>query len=840
MGLQNYHQKRDFRKTPEPRGKIAKNAEGKLPFVVHKHAATRLHYDFRLEMAGMLASWAVPKGPSLDPKQRRLAVEVEDHPLDYGGFEGTIPAGEYGAGAVIIWDRGYWVPEGNPLTGRQQGKLKFQLFGEKLRGGWTLVRIRNPRQANGKNNWLLIKDADDSASNLEIVSERPESVKSGRAIEELNNPRRPGKTPAQSSRRSATVRRRDSANRANAAMPKFVEPQLATLVTAVPDGQQWLHELKFDGYRIFCRVDNGRVTLLTRNAQDWTGRFGALAQAAKKLDVRQALLDGEVVAVQNDGSHSFQLLQNSLKHGDSARLIYYAFDLLHLDGRDLRSAPLLERKELLQRLLPRKAQGSNTGMLRYSEHWLGQGAKVFDKACEMGLEGIIAKRTDASYQSGRGKDWLKIKCSKSQEFVIGGFTDPAGSRVGFGALLLGVHDDSGALRYVGRVGTGFDDNMLRDLRARLDKLERKSAPFVNPPKGADAKGAHWVEPTLVGEVVFTEWTTDGILRHPSFKGLREDKPAAEIGHEVAAPLPPTARSAAHADDLVGGVKLTNPDRVLYPDQGITKLELARYYEQITDWILPHVEGRPLTLLRCPAGHRKQCFYQRHTRDAVSDAIRAISAREKGATVQYISVDALPGLIALVQMGVLELHTWGSRAPHIERPDRMTFDLDPGPNVSWDKVKAAAAHVRARLRDLDLGAFVKTTGGKGLHVVVPIAPEQTWEYVKDFSRLLAESLVREAPDRYTATMSKTKRHGKIFIDYLRNSRTATAVCAYSTRARPGATVSVPLRSEELTKDLRGHFNLHNVPARLARLRKDPWHDYEAARRALTAKLLRQLS
>jgi bifunctional non-homologous end joining protein LigD len=623
-------------------------------------------------------------------------------------------------------------------------------------------------------------------------------------------------------------------------MPKFIEPQLATLVNAVPDGENWLHEFKFDGYRILCRIDNGRVSLLTRNAQDWTHHLAAVAQSAKKLDVGQALLDGEVVAFDDKGRHSFQLLQNALKHTGSPDLVYYAFDLLFLDGRDLLATRLLERKELLQRLLGSKAEPSNTGRLRYSEHWLAQGRMLFDKACEMGLEGIIAKRSDAPYRSGRSKDWLKIKCSKNQEFVIGGFTDPAGARVGLGALLLGVHEESGALRYVGRVGTGFNDTMLRDLRARLDKLERKSAPFVNPPKGADAKGVHWIEPSLVGEVVFTEWTSDEMLRHPSFKGLRQDKPAVEIKREVAAPLPQSAQPATNHQTRVAGIKITHPDRVLYPEQGITKHELARYYERIADWILPHLQGRLLTLVRCPGGHRKQCFYQRHIRDTVSDAIHAISVREKRAMVQYIYIDSLPGLIALVQMGVLELHTWGSRAPRIDRPDRVIFDLDPGAKVSWDQLKTAAAHLRARLHDLDLGAFIKTTGGKGLHIVVPIAPEQTWQYVKKFSRSVAESLVREAPDRYIATMSKAKRQGKIFVDYLRNSRTATAVSAYSTRARPGATVSVPLAWQELEEDLRDLFNVKNVPQRLARLRQDPWYDYEAARRPLRTKLLRKLS
>ena len=637
-------------------------------------------------------------------------------------------------------------------------------------------------------------------------------------------------------------------------MPQFVQPQLATLVSAVPEGDRWLHELKFDGYRILCRVDDGRVSLLTRNAQDWTRRMRGLAEAAKELPARQVFIDGEVVAVDDRGIHSFQLLQNSFKYGDASHLVYYAFDLLYVDGRELRAAPLLGRKEMLQRLLSERK--NNGGSFRFSEHWLGQGKELFDKACEMRLEGIMAKRADDPYRSGRGRSWLKIKCMKSQEFAIGGFTDPAGTRYGFGALLLGVYDDSGALRYAGRVGTGFDDRLLRDLRARLEKLERPASPFVNPPKGAEASGVHWVEPALAGEVEFSAWTSDGLLRHPSFKGLREDKPAAEIRQETAAPAPRELESASsdrtakfqnarapqrgQDDVIIAGVRLTHPDRILYPDQGITKRDLALYYEQIADCILPHLEGRPLTLVRCPEGYRKQCFYQRHVREHLSAQIRTIAVREQGKTARYVAVDSLPGVIALVQMGVLEIHTWGSRLPRLERPDRMTFDLDPGPDMGWDEVKAGAEHLRARLKDLDLGAFVKTTGGKGLHVVVPIAPKQSWDFVKDFSRAVAESLAREAPERYVATMSKAKRHGKIFIDYLRNSRTATAVSAYSTRARPGATVSMPLRWPELKNDLRGRFNIRNAPERLRRLRADPWRDYEAARRPLTAKLLRRLA
>ena len=676
-------------------------------------------------------------------------------------------------------------------------------------------------------NWLLI--GNDAARK----HARPRSVISGGAGEDLRDPENSSSTRQTTSARSKSPW---ATARAAAPMPQFVEPQLATLVTKVPEGPKWLHELKFDGYRIICRIDHGRVTLLTRNAQDWTGRFGVLAQAAKQIPARQAIIDGELVAVADDGSHDFQLLQNTLRAGDAARLVYYAFDLLYLDGRDLRALPLHERKEMLRRLLSGNDKARSAGVIRYSEHWIGRGGELYAKACKAGLEGIVSKRIDEPYRSGRSRSWLKIKCSKRQEFVIGGFTDPDGARVGLGALLLGVHDESGALRYAGKVGTGFNDLTLRDLHARLKKIERKSTPFAGAPKGTDFRGVHWVEPKLVAEVVFTDWTSDGLLRHPAFKGLREDKAAGEISREVAAP-PAASSATASSDIIVAGIKLTHPDRVLYPQQGITKRELALYYEQIADWILPHLAGRPLTLVRCPEGHDNQCFYQRHPRDAASEPIHSIAVREKNKTARYLSVDSLPGLIALVQIGALELHTWGSRAPRIEQPDRMIFDLDPAPDVSWDQLKESAAHLRSRLQELDLSAFVKTTGGKGLHVVVPLVPKQSWEFVKDFSRALAEAVVRAAPDRYIATMSKAKRHGKIFIDYLRNSRTATAICAYSSRARPGATVSMPLRWEDLKKDLRGHFTIRNVPEHLAALGKDPWHGYEAARRPLSANLLR---
>jgi bifunctional non-homologous end joining protein LigD len=635
-------------------------------------------------------------------------------------------------------------------------------------------------------------------------------------------------------------------------LPKFIQPQLATLVDSVPRGDEWLYEIKFDGYRILCRIDNGRVSLLTREAQDWTHRFKNVAGAAQRLRVKQALLDGEVVALEEDGTSNFQLLQNSLNQKASANLVYFVFDLLHFDGQDLTSSPLLARKERLEKILTPESKGKASAAVRYSEHWIGQGDDLLKKACEMGIEGIIAKKANQRYRPGRSRDWLKIKCLKGQEFVIGGFSDPAGSRAGLGALLLGVYDDKEQLHYAGRVGTGFNATTLRELRERLDKLGQNSPPFAKPPVGREAKGVHWVKPELVGEVAFTGWTRDGVLRHPSFKGLREDKSPHQIRREEAAApakiAPPhsdgnpgtdNGNAATTNSDEFAGIKLTHPDRILYPDQGITKRDLAHYYEQIADWIMPHIEGRPLTLVRCPEGYKKQCFYQRHTRESLDPAIRPIQIKERGSVVSYVSVESLSGLIALVQMGVLELHAWGSRKGRIEQPDRLVFDLDPDPSVSWEKLKEAAETLRSRLSDLNLGAFVKTTGGKGLHVVVPITPKRDWNFVKDFCKAFAEGVVRSAPDQYTATMSKSKRKGKIFIDYLRNARTASAVCAYSTRARSGAPVSLPVRWEELTNDIRSNFNIKNVPQRLARLRRDPWEDYETARATITRAMMKRL-
>jgi bifunctional non-homologous end joining protein LigD len=615
-------------------------------------------------------------------------------------------------------------------------------------------------------------------------------------------------------------------------------------VQAAPEGDEWLHEVKLDGYRVLARVDGGRVRLLTRTGQDWTARFPGVAAAAAKLPVDTALLDGEVVVLDERGVSHFQSLQEALSLKRTADLVYFAFDLLHLDGRDLRGLPLSERKALLARLVRGSGQ-----TIRYSDHVEGQGGAFYDRACRMGLEGIISKQ-NAPYRSDRGMAWVKVKCIASQEFVIVGFTDPKGARAGFGALLLGVYEPDGGLTYVGRVGTGFDDRSLKALHAKLKALEQERSPLRNPP-GGSTRDVHWVKPSLLADVAFTNWTRDGLLRHPTFHGLREDKSPREVVRERTKRPPPAAstsgrrrgvrtrgaarastRSSSGTSDEVAGVALTHPERVLYPGQGITKRDLAAYYEEIGDWILPHIVERPLSLVRCPAGQGTACFYQKHVGPEASVHIEGVKVREKSGTRTYAYITDLAGLISLVQLGVLEVHPWGSRVGSLELPDRLTLDLDPAPGVPWKRVIGAARQLRSLLGELRLKSFVKTTGGKGLHVVVPLAAKQSWEAVKDFSRSIAEAMAQHAPGEYTASPSKASRTGKIFIDYLRNSQGATAVAAYSTRALPGAPVATPLAWDELGADLRSdHFTVKNLPRRLAALGKDPWVDFFKSRQVV---------
>ena len=849
MGLREYRRKRDFKKTPEPAGQVPEAPrEQARSYLIQKHAASRLHYDFRLELEGVLKSWAVPKGPSLDPADKRLAMHVEDHPLEYGEFEGIIPKGQYGGGTVLLWDRGTWEPVGDPHKSYRAGSLKFTLMGEKLRGGWALVKIGGRRRDGDDRSWLLIKERDQQArpGHAEsIVVSEPKSVATGRTIEEIAA----AEDRVWRSNRAGSVAGPDPAEIPGArrtALPKFVQPQLATLVERPPDGDSWLHELKHDGYRILARVERRRAELFSRNARDWTDKFPTVAAAIGRLPVEQAILDGEVTVLLPDGTSSFQALQNFGSSGATGRLAYMIFDLLYLDGRDLTGARLEDRKAALTRLLA--SANDKAAVLRYSDHVVGTGADFFAHACKLGLEGIVSKKRDAPYRGTRGADWLKIKCLKQQEIVIGGYTEPEGSRVGIGALLGGVYE-SGRLAYVGKIGTGFDNRTLRDLQQRLARLEQKTSPFASRPAGAAR--AHWVKPELVARVSFTEWTSDGKLRHPAFQGLREDKPAETVVRERPAPLedetkeepapPPKRRARAprsapsakpSADAAVAGVRLTHADRVLYPAHGTTKLDLARFYESIAKWILPHLEDRPTTLVRCPEGAHKQCFYQKHVGYWAPESVRRVKIREKRKVGEYLVVDSLASLIGLVQIGILEIHTWNSVVRRLEQPDRVVFDLDPGPGVEWAQVIECARFIRETLHTLELESFVKTTGGKGLHVVAPLVPAASWDDASAFARAVAETAARANPRRYITSMAKAERKGKIFIDYLRNIRGATSVAAYSTRATPQATMSVPLTWDELsTRITSDHFTIVSLPKRLAGLTEDPWAAYWRTRQSL---------
>ncbi len=788
--LSRYWQKRDFERTPEPRGAEpgAKNADRQ--FVIQKHDATRLHYDFRLELGGVLKSWAVTKEPRGERGARHLAVETEDHPLEYGGFEGEIPKDQYGAGTVLIWDRGYWTPLADPGKGLRDGKLDFELHGDRLSGRWTLVRNKRRGARERQTQWFLIKRSD------------PEPTKQKGSSASIANVPPIAETPG--------ARR--------AGLPARISPQLATLVDSVPGGAGWLHEPKLDGYRLLCRIEDGQVTLFTRRGNDWTDRFPALAKSAGALRCRRALLDGEAVVFNAHGISDFQELQAAIGGGDPA-IELVVFDLLHLDGWDLRKVALKDRKVLLQGLLD-----GGPALISYGQHIEGKGTAFYREACRVGLEGIIAKRAADGYREKRTRSWLKIKCSRRQEFVIVGFTEPKGGRAGFGALLLGARDETDApLRYTGKVGTGFDDKQLRSLRARLNALRRADPPLAKaPPAGLGT--VRWVEPQLVAEVTFAEWTNDGVLRHASFRGLREDKVAAEVVVERAAPAGAvTARAAPR-------VALTSPDKILFPDAGITKRQLATYWEQVAPVALDHLRHRPLTLFRCPEGREAACFYQKHVGAGTPDVIARVRAKDD--EDPYAMVDGLPAILGLVQIGTLELHVWGSRAEHIEQPDLLVFDLDPSEELSWGAVVDAAFDLKARVEALGLIPFVKVTGGKGLHVVVPVLPGPTWPSIKRFARALVNEMVRDEPARYTGTISKRRRVGKIFIDYLRNGRGATAIAAYSPRARPGAPVALPVEWQSLQgSDVAPpHYGVLEVPALIAD-RADPWADFEAARRPL---------
>ncbi len=848
MGLTEYKRKRDFSRTTEPaeNGKVGR---GNL-FVVQKHAASRLHYDFRLELDGTLKSWAVPKGPSLNPTVKSLAVHVEDHPLSYANFEGTIPQGQYGGGTVMVWDYGTWEPEGDPATGYKKGKLSFALHGEKLSGKWSLVRMGG-RAGDGGKNWLLIKADDGSANKRKnILTAEPKSVLSGREMDQIAAAK---DSVWQSNGKQSSARNGmpSSGNLAKivsqltdakkTTQPTEFKPQLATLGTHVPTGDMWLHEMKFDGYRLLAFFEKGNIRLVTRNGHDWTHKFPTLAQALGKLPLDSAILDGEVVSLDEQGLPHFQQLQNLLKRGDDQPLVYYVFDLPFCSGYSLTATPLLERKQLLAKILPPETSRKEL-RIRYSDHIEGQGESVLDNACRLAMEGVVSKQAQSGYVQARSRAWVKTKCLKRQEFVIGGYTKPSGSRIGFGALLVGYFEQ-GKLKYAGRVGTGFTTDTLRQVLAELKKHKTTVSPFENSPRGAQARGVTWVKPELVGEVEFTEWTNEGSLRHPSFQGLREDKPARQVvregtttvknspkkTHRTGKSANKPSNNSGH-DFEVAGVTITHADRLLYPEQGLTKRHLAEYYEGIADWILRYVAGRPLTLVRCPQGSKGQCFYQKHLTDSLPDALRGVTVDKDEA--QYVVLDDLTGLVSLVQMGVLEIHPWSSRAESLEKPDQIVFDLDPGPGVTWEQMIAAARNVRKRIASNKLESFVRTSGGKGLHIVVPLKPGGTWEAVKEFSKSIAFEMQNDESDLYIATASKAKRNKKIFIDYLRNSRGATSVASYSTRARAGAPIAMPLRWEELGRlKSADQYTVENSLRRLSSLKKDPWEDFFKIRQTL---------
>ncbi|MGE3147661.1 MAG: DNA ligase D [Pseudorhodoplanes sp.] len=918
--LKTYRAKRDFKLTREPRGG-ARDRAGRR-YVIQKHAATRLHYDLRLELDGVMMSWAVTRGPSLVPGEKRLAIHVEDHPVEYNSFEGTIPKGQYGGGTVMIWDRGSWKPEGDPHKGMAKGHLDFALNGEKLQGRWHLVRM-NKRPGERQEPWLLIKSEDEAArsrSAPDILEEMPLSVVSGRSIPEIakagervwhsnraatdqpdakppraarsakagssrakssaikssgpSGSRKPAARPraatgagarAKSPRGRKTRKSAGKAGKENdhttvAALPgarlrpfpDFVSPSLATLADRPPTGSDYVHEAKFDGYRMQAHLSDGSVKLFTRTGLDWTHRFRDIAGALSQMPSREAILDGEIVARAANGISDFSVLQEDLKNGRRDRMAYYAFDLLYADGCDLTRVALVDRKAALADIMQDVPEGLP---LYLSEHFETGGATFLEKACRIGLEGIVSKKRDAPYHAGRAGDWIKTKCTANQEFVIAGYEKSTTASRAIRALVLGYYEN-GVLRYAGRVGTGFKVAIERDLHRRLDALASPTMSFTALPEEERRRKVRWVRPELVAEIDFRGWTHGEVLRQASFKGLREDKPARQVVRERAVretavmetDMNPAAsksvRSGKNAAPAargkvlrrqdnavsVAGVALSHPDRVYWDDAGITKRQLAEYYEQVWDWMAPHVVDRPLALVRCPEGANfAKCFFQKHASAGLdSERLRRVPLPGEEAA---IAIRDLPGLIALAQAGVLEIHTWGTDADHVETCNRLVLDLDPGPELTFADVKQAARNVKKRLEDKGLQTFLKTTGGKGLHVVAPIAPTD-WDSAKDFAHALARDMERDEPERYVSNMAKRLRNKRIFVDYLRNGRGATAIAPYSTRARAGATVATPIAWDELggLKTPNGYTVL-NLMARLKKLKRDPWADMKKIRQKL---------
>ncbi len=780
---------------------------------MQKHRARRPHYDFRLELEGVLKSWAVPKAPSMDPTEKRLAVRTEDHPLEYANFEGVIPKGEYGAGSVMLWDRGTWKTEEDPLKALEAGKLKFDLDGQILHGRFVLVRVSAGPDAH--ENWLLIKEKDDRAFSYE----RDRRVSAGTQGQEAAA--KPSVQPAGK-----------RAKRRNLALPRFRPPQLATQTEKAPSGEQWAHEIKFDGYRLISAVAGAGPKLFTRSGLDWTAKFKSLAEALAALEVNSALLDGEVVVLDSEGRSSFARLQKSLKEGEN-NFTYVLFDLLEVDGDDISEWPLAERKARLSRLLLTAPE-----RLVYSDHIVGDGLKVLAEACRLGLEGVISKRLDSPYRSRRTLSWLKTKCTGIDEFVIGGWRPSSKLDRPFASLLVGEFED-GKLRYRGRVGAGFDTDMLADMFRKLKTLSRKDSPFVNAP-AAVARFAKWVQPRLVAQIKYSERTKDGYLRQPVFMGLREDKKAADV--KAPAVL---SKEVSSRTEISGGasLRLTHPEKILYPNEGLTKEDLAAYWRDVSQFALPHISGRPLSLVRCPEGSQKECFFQRHFNPAMPRAIIPVPIARNGEDPEkFIAINTREGLEATVQIGALELHLWGAHVSTIEQPDRLVFDLDPDPSVSFDEVRRAATDIRDLLEAADLKSFVMLTGGKGLHVIVPLEPSLGWEEFSQFAKGFATRLAADDPFRFTAVMSKARRKNKIYIDYLRNERAASAIAPYSPRAREFASVAAPLAWEELETVSRADFYMVDEMRRRVKglAGKDPWAGYFDLAQKIPRAALRMFS
>lgn len=920
--LELYNRKRRFEETPEPagavarkkgRGTVARVSNETLSYVTQEHHARRLHYDFRLELNGALLSWAVPKGPSLDPSVKRLAVHVEDHPVEYGSFEGEIPPGHYGAGTVIVWDRGTWEPAGGATEAArsyQAGKLKFRLFGEKLHGGWTLVRS-HMRGSGDKEQWLLIKERDDDArseSEYDVVTACPGSVLNDSAP----TGRSAGPTRRANTRKNASesTHGRASAKRAasttqataaspsiegavKAALPATFKPQLATLVDAAPPGDEWAYEVKFDGYRVLARIDRKAKThavkVFTRAGNDWTAKFSRQVKALEGLDIDSAWLDGEAVVLDENGVPSFQTLQNAFDTNRPQDIVIYLFDIPFLNGYDLRGVPLEQRRAILRTLMDgHGGDGHDDSVLRFSSDFAFSADELLKSACDMALEGIIGKRRDSGYTLGRSSTWIKLKCRRRQEFVIGGYSEPSGSRAAFGALLLGVYDSKGKLQYAGRVGTGFDAALLHSVKKELDAHEIKSMPFASAPRERSRTPVHWVEPVLVCECNFAEWTSDGIVRQASFVSLRNDKPARQIIKEAprkgadvqeqtdtasddvpkerttrkaietssaepakksaakvpATETPATKSTAAKSKSAVtpaevAGVRISHPDRIIDKSSGARKIDLVEYYQSVADWMLPHLHDRPVSLVRAPEDIGGELFFQRHSQKLSIPNFTQHPGLDPGHP-PLITVDTLKALIGAAQMGTIEFHTWNGVVSNIEKPDRMVFDLDPDASLGWERMIEAAQLTRSLLEELGLNSFCKTSGGKGFHVVVPLAKYAGWDEVKAFSQAVAQHMATKLPKYFSAKMGAQNRKQKIFVDYLRNNRGSSTVAAFSARARPGLGVSVPLSWEEVATTTSGdQWTIENVHERLEDLKRDPWADYAKTRQRITAAMKKRL-